>query len=59
MYRQGDVLIEAVGEIPKREKSSETLLVRGEGRNHGHFIKSSDASIYQAHEGELTSNGGI
>lgn len=39
-YRQGDVLIESVNTIPEGLKpTKETLLVRGEGRNHGHFIK--------------------
>ncbi len=46
-YRQGDVLIERVIEIEKEAKPShETLLVRGEGRYHGHFIEG-DVAIYE------------
>lgn len=38
-FRQGDVLIEKVNELGKNiEASPETLLVRGEGRYHGHYI---------------------
>jgi hypothetical protein len=59
MYRQGDVLIEAIDVIPARETVREELLVRGEGRNHGHFIFGSDVVISKAFEGELTEGGGI
>ena len=40
-FRQGDVLIEEIENIQKGKKinkSNKFLLVRGEGRNHGHFI---------------------
>ena len=40
-FRQGDVLIESIEKKPKGKKINKTnkfLLVRGEGRNHGHFI---------------------
>jgi hypothetical protein len=59
MYRQGDVLIEAVESIPAREEIEQTLLVRGEGRNHGHFISGSNTQVYKALDGEVTENGGL
>lgn len=38
--RQGDVLIEAVPEINENTRpTEERLLVRGEGRYHGHFVE--------------------
>lgn len=59
MYRQGDVLIEEISDIPERTVINETLLVRGEGRNHGHFIIGSELTIMEARSGELTEGGGI
>jgi len=59
MYRQGDVLIEKIPEIPDREVVTESLLIRGEGRNHGHFIVGSDLTISRANNNELTEGGGI
>lgn len=59
MYRQGDVLIEKVKELPPREEIKETLLVRGEGRNHGHFIEGDDIVISKALDDELSEGGGI
>jgi len=44
-YRQGDVLIEEIITEITTKKSKETLLVRGEGRNHGHFIRG--AEVYE------------
>lgn len=39
-YRQGDVLIEKIEEIPgNTQPSNDQLLVRGEGRYHGHFME--------------------
>ncbi len=45
-FRQGDVLIERVNEIPNEVKNAlqpskepNKLLIRGESRNHGHYIK--------------------
>ena len=39
-YRQGDVLIETIEAIPVRQPYiHERLLVRGEGRYHGHYIE--------------------
>lgn len=40
MWRQGDVLIEELKEFDNSSlnESKERLLVRGEGRYHGHFI---------------------
>lgn len=39
-YRQGDVLIEKIEEIPTHGKATtDPLLVRGEGRYHGHYIE--------------------
>ena len=43
--RQGDVLLEEV-EIIKTKKTKNSLLVRGEGRNHGHFIQG-DVQVYE------------
>ncbi len=44
--RQGDVLIESVDCFPEEIASTEeTLLVRGEGRYHGHFIVG-NASVF-------------
>ncbi len=54
MYRQGDVLLEKLSSIPNRSTTNESLLVRGEGRNHGHFIKGDDVEILIAEENELT-----
>jgi hypothetical protein len=59
MYRQGDVLIERVVDIPSRKSITERLLIRGEGRNHGHFIDGEDLLILEALEGELAEGGGL
>lgn len=59
MYRQGDVLLEKLNSLPERDRTSETLLVRGEGRNHGHFIKGNAVEILNAESNELTSGGGL
>lgn len=59
MYRQGDVLLEKLTSIPKRSRTSETLLVRGEGRNHGHFIKGEFMEILNGEMNELTEGGGL
>ncbi|MEM9050691.1 MAG: hypothetical protein AAGC47_01460 [Bacteroidota bacterium] len=59
MYRQGDVLLERVDSLPSRKETTESLLVRGEGRNHGHFIKGDSIQILAAEEKELTEGGGI
>ncbi len=47
MWRQGDVLIEKLEtlDLQSLNKSEERLLVRGEGRYHGHFIMG-EVSIY-------------
>lgn len=45
-WRQGDVLIETVDQFSEDlSKSEDRLLVRGEGRYHGHFIEG-EVSIY-------------
>lgn len=46
--RQGDVLIEQIEDFPQKEifKTDETLLVQGEGRDHGHFIVG-DVDIFE------------
>ena len=45
-YRQGDVLIERISKLGQNiEATTETLLVRGEGRYHGHFIEG-DVAIF-------------
>ncbi|MCA1764118.1 MAG: hypothetical protein ABR574_06185 [Cryomorphaceae bacterium] len=59
MYRQGDVLLEKIDEIPKRKTTKETLLVRGEGRNHGHFISGDELDIFEGEMEETTSSGGL
>jgi hypothetical protein len=59
MYRQGDVLLEKLNSLPPRDMTKETLLVRGEGRNHGHFIKGDAVDILNAEENEITSGGGL
>jgi len=59
MYRQGDVLIEEIREIPQSERTAETLLVRGEGRNHGHFIRGNQVEIFQSNEKEKNTKGSI
>jgi hypothetical protein len=59
MYRQGDVLIERIVSIPHYPISHERLLVRGEGRNHGHFINGDGVAVYKAPQDELTDGGGI
>jgi hypothetical protein len=59
MYRQGDVLLEKLNAIPERSRTDETLLVRGEGRNHGHFIKGEAVEILNAEDNELTGGGGL
>jgi hypothetical protein len=48
-YRQGDVLLELVEEIPTTKKVKERLLVRGEGRDHGHFAMG-DVDVYEGNE---------
>jgi len=59
MYRQGDVLIERIGEIPNRKSTTETLLIRGEGRNHGHFIRGEQVEIYLSGDEEQQAKGSI
>lgn len=59
MYRQGDVLIEAVERIPYAAYTNERLLVRGEGRNHGHFITGENVQVLKAADDELSEGGGI
>jgi len=59
MYRQGDVLLEKLNSLPERSNTNQTLLVRGEGRNHGHFIKGEAVEILNAEESELTDGGGL
>ncbi len=48
MYRQGDVLIERVDEVPLLDRCDDRLLVRGEGRNHGHFIIGEGVDVYSS-----------
>lgn len=57
-FRQGDVLIEAIEHTQKGKKLNKEnryLLVRGEGRNHGHFIEG-DVDVLECteHEFELS-----
>ena len=47
MYRQGDVLLERIEEIPEARPTEERLLIRGEGRNHGHFIVGSEVKVFE------------
>lgn len=49
-WRHGDVLIEKIEEDLKlTEKTNDTLLVRGEGRYHGHFA-TGDVSVFSQGE---------
>jgi hypothetical protein len=59
MYRQGDVLIERISGIPETALTTERLLVRGEGRNHGHFMTGEAVEIGKAEDGSVTEGGGI
>ncbi len=55
MYRQGDVLIERIDEIPTTKDCTDRLLVRGEGRNHAHYIMGEGVSIGIPEDTENTS----
>lgn len=47
-WRQGDVLIESISETElKGQEADSNLLVRGEGRYHGHFA-TGDATVYRS-----------
>ena len=46
-YRQGDLLIELTDEQPRGEVTTERLVLRGEGRDHGHFL-TGDCEIFSA-----------
>lgn len=50
-FRQGDVLIERVDNIPEAKNvepiNGRTLLVRGEGRNHGHFATGEGVTVLE------------
>jgi hypothetical protein len=59
MYRQGDVLVEAMERLPERLTTEDRLLVRGEGRNHGHFIRGERVEIFVAEDGEIAPGGGL
>lgn len=59
MYRQGDVLIERIKRFPQNPLTKERLLVRGEGRNHGHFMTGEAVEIARAADGTSTEGGGI
>lgn len=59
MYRQGDVLIERCNMRTQLSATEERLLVRGEGRNHGHFIMGDQVTILKAREGETSEGGGL
>ncbi|MGB0175824.1 MAG: hypothetical protein ACPF9D_01575 [Owenweeksia sp.] len=65
-YRQGDVLLERIGEFNVRlRKNDNTLLVRGERRHHDHFIEGevdvfeiieAGAEVFQTHLLEVHTN---
>ncbi|MCA1750605.1 MAG: hypothetical protein ABR572_04865 [Cryomorphaceae bacterium] len=59
MYRQGDVLIERIANLPQAPLTTERLLVRGEGRNHGHFMTGEAVEITKADDDTFTEGGGI
>ncbi len=59
MYRQGDVLLESIERLGDGVVTEERLLVRGEGRNHGHFIMGDSVTIYKLQENMRTNGGGI
>lgn len=47
-YRQGDLLIEEVSNIPKGlKKINDKILARGEGSNHVHVIDKKNVDIYE------------
>ncbi len=52
-------MLEKVEDLPLRKSTDERLLVRGEGRNHGHFISGDELEIYLADADETTENGGL
>ncbi len=52
-------MVEEVNEIPERKLTTETLLIRGEGRNHGHFIRGKNLDIYVSSEEERAPLGSI
>jgi hypothetical protein len=56
MYRQGDVLIERVERIGEGTSTNERLLIRGEGRNHGHFITGDSVKVFKV-EGDRFTTG--
>lgn len=59
MYRQGDVLIEEAVLKKGLALCSDRLLVRGEGRNHAHYIMGEDVEVYPAGDDFLSDGGGI
>lgn len=59
MYRQGDVLIERCDKHHCLSATEERLLVRGEGRNHGHFIVGDHVTVLKAEEGTVSEGGGL
>lgn len=54
MYRQGDVLLVRVSELPEGKKSSE-IIAQGEFSNHSHII-TGDAEVIESEGGDLYVN---
>jgi hypothetical protein len=55
-WRQGDVLIERIEEFESdKVPTQDRLLVRGEGRYHGHFIEG-DVEIYSLSSFDVNQN---
>lgn len=52
-------MIERTCKVNQSDPTEERLLVRGEGRNHGHFITGEGVAVTAAAHGELTEGGGI
>ncbi len=51
-YRQGDVLIEAIEELPKNKKEiADKTLAIGESMNHGHMLVG-EAMVYETEKNE-------
>ncbi|MGD1843868.1 MAG: hypothetical protein ACFB10_00565 [Salibacteraceae bacterium] len=57
-YRQGDILLERIDDLPEGTPTTERLLAEGEASNHGHFIQG-DVKVLVAEEGSSTENGGF
>jgi hypothetical protein len=57
IYRQGDVLIEEVNEVPhdavKQKRQSKIILARGEATGHHHALEMEDPADWWKHGDEI------